>query len=518
MGVPFCRRASKLEARLQKGTPTIYEGLLKRWKAIGVSQEQGEAYQRSMIRISHLKNLLFDSNRITTQDAFDQFKQRKLQYQFEYVLFQDEDYLPELRKKGVSREELERFWKQDRAAAARYRLPATVSGAIVCFDPKNFTPEMVASLGDTSKVTRERALAYFKANQKQLIGSIPPDKRHLLTVKPGTPLDEIVTPFSLVKDQIVRKLVLEHLITDAHREALKAGPKADLKAIAEKYHLEYLAFKDMDRQKAMAEMREFGIPAFSRLFGSPPGRISPQVAVVGDRRFFFLVTGKKPARLPDLDEVIDQVRTFYFEARAAEMARKAARELFEEMNTKVQAIIEPDRLRLEKEAQEKAEEEIRRMNITREADKRRAHARARARTRLPLDQIKKKAMPAVFDEIVKRRKLKLVRTPWFEFSANREDRGSIRDEAQSRLEFLKTSYQVRSLNKGGVTTMILEDHLTKSFILGRLLDKKDPDMSVMGPVDLIQARGNVKNISQARFPRRFQFAELKEMFKFQPAN
>ncbi len=504
----------EIEKRLQTRNPAVHEGLLKRWNAIGVSAESGEAYERSRLKIAHLKNLLFDSNRATTRAAFDQFKTRKLQYQFEYVCFQNSDFTEELKAKGVTDEDLQAFWKRDRSVAARFRLPATVSGGIVYFDPSEFTPEMVAQLGDASKVTRKRALAYFKANQKRLVGAIPPNKRHLLSLGPDTPLEKVVSPFSLVKDEIMKKLTLEHLITEAHQEALASGAKADLPALAKKYHLGYHKLDKLDRRGAMQELREFGIPAFSQLYGAPVGHLSRQLSVVGDLRFFFFVSGREESRLPELADVKDEIRAFYLESQAGQLARAAAKEILDEMDAKVNKLLEPERVRLAQEATDQANDEIAQMNLTKESDKRRARARAQGRMRLPLDKKRKSLLPDIFDEIVKRRKLQLTKTPYFEFAVSREDRSTIKDVAASRLMFLTASYQVRALPKGGVTAMILEDHLTHSYILGRLLDKKDPSINTMGPVDLIQARGQVKQIAQARFPRNFRFADLRKQFGF----
>ncbi len=501
---------SEVDKRLQKKTPVLYQGVLDRWAAIGVSPEDGEAYQKASIKVDHLKNLLFNSNRTSTQDAFDQFKTQKLQYQFEYACFTDKDFAQRIIDAGITKEMLEEFWKQDRSAAARYRIPASVSGGIVYFNPNDFSDEMVASLGDASKVTRSQALAYFKANKKRLVGSIPPNKRHLLTLNPDTPLEEVVSPFSLVKDQIIKKLTLQHLVVEAHAAALKAGPKVNLKEIAKTYHLGFHELKDVDRRGAMDELKEFGIPAFSQLFAAPVGQLSRQLSVVGDMRFFFKVTAKKEAHLPELNSVIDQVRKFYIETRSSKLAREAAKEILDEMNAKVNVLLAPERERLEQEADETAEREIARMNIT----KKRAFARARGRIRLPLDLKRKELLPAIFDKIVKRRKLKLQKTPYFEFHMGREDRSQIKDVDASRQMFIASSYQVRVLPIGGVTPMILEDHLTHSFILGRLTDKKDPPLDTMGPVDLIQATGQVKQINQARFPRRFRFAELRKQFDF----
>ncbi|MFT7616557.1 MAG: hypothetical protein ACI97A_000181 [Planctomycetota bacterium] len=508
----------ELENRMQRDNPAVYQGLIRRWNAIGVSPESGEYYETCRLKINHLKNLLFNSNRTTTRDAFDQFKIRKLQYRFEYACFQNKDYVQQLADKGVSKEVLAQFWKDDRSAAARYRLPANVSGGIVYFDPANFTKEMTASLGNEKKVTRKQALAYFKANQKRMMGSIKPDQRHLLEVKADTKIEDLVSPFSLVKDEIYKKLTLQHLIVDAHKEARQAGAKADLEQIAKKYNLAYHKIDKMDRRGAMAELKEFGIPAFSQLFAAPVGRISTQLSVVGDRRFFYFVGAKEQSRLPELDTVIDEVRDFYLEARSSELAREEAKNLLEEMNAKVAELIAPEKARLEKEAEETANREIAQMNLANENDKKRALARAKGRTRLPLDKLRKSLLPEIFAEIVKRRKVKMLVTPYFEFSVSREDRSSIQDPNESRMAFLSASYQVRALEKGGVTGMILEDHLTRSYMIGRLVDKRDPELNTMGPVDLIQARGQVQQISQARFPRRFRFEELKEQFGFKATN
>lgn len=504
--------ASELDNRLHRKNPEIFNGIVERWATSGVGQEQGLAYEADRMRIDRLKDFLLTNERQTTHDAFDQFKINRLLYQIDYAGFSGKKHSDALRAEGISDEDLENYWKGNPGIQARFRLPARISGTVVYLDPREYGEEEANTLSQGGTVSRERALAYFQANRERLIASIPPAERQFLTITPGTPIDQIKSPFELVRGTIEKKLALEHLIDDAFKEAIQGGFNSDLPAIAAKHHLHTIEFTDLDRRAAMDSLQKIGVAAFTQLFASNGPRMCGAVLVFEDVRYFFRIDDKKESTIPEFATVKDELRELYYELMGAEAAQEEARSIYGDLAARVATQVAPQREQLEKEANEAADKRIAELGLTNPAEQNRERARSLSRVRLEMDRLEREARPAVFEKLVQERGLELRRSPLFQFDTNREDRSRIEDPEVSRMAFFRTCYQLRAMKPGEVAPAPLEDHLTHEFYLARLVEVRDPELETMGPVDLIQARGQLQQITEARFPREYEYNALAARF------
>ena len=506
----------ELDEALSVGEPEMHDGLIMRWQAQGITAEQGREHSRTTAMIKKLKDFYLNTSRITTQDAFDKFKAGKLHYKLDYLLFASEDFADSAVK--VDDATLKTYWSENKAVAPMFREPGRISAEYLYLDPKSFSLEKAAEVAGSAPLSREKALAYFREHREALLREVPPEKNHFLTIDDGTKLGDIVSPFELLQDTIKKKLLLEKVLAQAHAAATKAGPTADLESLAKKYSLGYDKVEKIDRPGSIAALRRFGFNAFTTAYAANAGEVTKDILEERGLRYFFRLNQKTASRLPSFDEVKDRLKEHYTDARAADGARAAAAEVLANMSSKVDSELASVRAELDEEADRIAESRIAQLGLSKAADKNRERARARSSVRQRLDAEKKKLLPKYFEEYVRTNKPVVHETDYFEFQAVRRNRSRIADKAKSRSTFLETNYYIRSLKPGEITPILLEDHATKSYFIARLADLKDPDISSMGPVDLLQNRAQLSQIRNAEFMRRWRYRALRERLDVKSGN
>ena len=504
---------AELDDMLEKDDPDLYGGLVKRWIAQKVSEAEGREYKRTRELITKLKDLFVNNARATVRDAFDIFKQNHLEYRLEYVLFSTKDYEKEIDASKLDDAELRRFWTERLEIQREFRSPATVSGEILRMNPKTFPLTDAERIAGGRSVDRKEALEYFWKNKAALLTQVPAEEQHRLVIKEGTSLDAIVSPFQVLEPTIKKMILLGSVIETARAEAAELSADQSLEATAKKYGLDFEKIDKVDRAKSINLFRRYDFQLFNEMSQAAKAQISE----VKDRRglrFFFRLDDKTTARLPEFDEVKEKLREKYIDFHAREKARSAARAVVTEMREKTESAIKEDAERIQSEAIEDAEKRIAEIGITREQDKNRERTLARQGALRSVEAKRSEVMPSFFDAIVKERGLRTATTEHFELRPIRpQERSS--DVAKARQEFLESSYFLRSLRAGQVASVLLEDPLTGSYFIVRLLDRRDPPIATMGPVNLMQNMTQFRQRQENELIQRWRYQVLQNRLQLQ---
>lgn len=494
---------SEVDGLVNQDDPDLHEGLLARWNALGVSAENARLYLATQHKITRLKDLLLNNMRITTQEAFDIFKERHMSYKIQYALFAAEDVVAAF-ETSLDEDKLRRFWSTDRAIQNEFRTKNTITAEIVFLDPSS--PGAGGRSVSAKEITRAQALSYFQANKDVLKQQIPPEKQHLLAINSDTALEDIVTPFTLLEDLIRSKIqhgaVLEKALTAAH----KSG--SNLKTIAKDLGLGYAQVNQLDRASAIRQLMPFGYQAFTLISNNPAGEVCEDVQSEKGRTWFFRLNAKQSSRLPEFDEIKDQLRKRYLERKAAELCRKKGQDFIAYMRDQVKAEVADIEKLVDKRAEEETKRRVKALALTKAQDIARERMRARSTIRQELEAKKRKLMPQHFDRYVKDQGLSLLETEFFEFNPYRIDRSAMTDLEESRMAFLTTNYYLRSLEVGQVTSVLLEDPHTSSFLICKVLARRDPEHEAMGPVEYMQAKSQIRQTQENKFLQRFRFANI----------
>jgi hypothetical protein len=505
---------AEVDAAMQKDDPDLYGGLINRWKQQGVEESAGRAYMRHERLVEKMKDLFVNNIRITTQEAFDVYKRQHYRFKLSYARFAAQDYEADLPRSSIDDVTLKTFWAENKVVQSQFRTPNTVSAEYVYLDPAMINPDQVPATAPKREISKTEALEYFQKHKDQLMQQVPADKQHLLVINADTPLEKVVSPFSVLEETIKKSLVFHDILNAALAEAKAGGTAADLQAIASKYGLGYTKVETVDRPQSVQQLQRFGFNAFVNLNAANVGDVSP-VADERGTKYFFRLNAKAVSILPEFAEIKDKILDKYIETQTLDKARKAAQELMTFINDKINEHVQPLQDRLAKEADEEAERRIKAEGIAKEEDKNRQRSIARSTIRQKLEDEKKTLRPRFFDQYVAEKQLKLHETDYFEFEPMRADRAAMTDLEASRLAFLKTNFFIQSLNAGDVTPAVLEDGQTKTFMVAKLIDKAEPDINTMGAVDLYQARSLLKQTKEAEFLQRWRYLMIVKRLNLQ---
>lgn len=495
----------EVDGLVSQDDPDLYEGILARWSAVGVTPEDGRRHAAAQQKINRMKDLLLNNMRITTEDAFDVFKERHMSYKVQYVLFAAEDVVAQFETE-LDESKLKRFWSEDRAIQNEFRTKNTVSAEIVFLDPSSSVASTPAASNKT--VSRAEALRYFQVNKDSLKKQIPPEKQHLLALSSSTELEDVVTPFSLLEDTIKQKLLHGAVLEQALAAAQEEG--ADLKAVAAKLGLGFEKVDSLDRASAIRRLTRFGYQAFTFISGGEVGEVCPDVQTEKGITWFFRLNDKQPSKLPSFEEIKPKLRKRYLERMATQLCRKKGQDFIGYMRAQVSEEVAGLEKEIEKRAEEETNRRVQELGLTKPQDIARERMRARSTIRQEIEAKKRELMPKHFDAYAKDQGLRLKETDFFEFNPYRVDRTQISDIAESRMAFLTTNYYLRSLTVGQVTSVLLEDPHTSSFLVCKIIDRKDPSYDAMGPVEYTQAMAQLRQTNENQFLQRFRFVNISK--------
>jgi hypothetical protein len=461
-----------------------------------------DAYQRETRAIQKAKDLFLNSVRILSADVFEAYHKDHYTYRMQYLEFPASRYAEEIRAKGATNQELEAFYKTDVMVQQMVRGTANVSAEFVSFDPaakpSNATPD--------ASISTEDALAYYQKNKARLDTLIPSDERASLTPSATVPLSELKTPFQILMKHgiIAREVQLSAKMQKAFAEAKKPG--ADLRTIAETQGLSYDKIEKVDRDAMMARYGRFGPQIFSQLFNQNPGDLSPDLRVEPQIQFFYRLTAKEGATLPDFDKVHDQILKPYIETTSFNRARQAGYDFRLAMDKAIDAEVKGDEDKVKKEEADAAEAEIKAGNITdpkRMDDIRNRHqVAAQNRMRGTRDAITAKHFLAQ----VKAFDVKLMDTGPFEVSMIRRELSGEGEEA-ARRRYVVTNPLVKGMEPGTVS-QVLTDSASRTHFILYMAERAEPDYSTMSDGDLLQMRSQTERARMFQPVQRWQYQDI----------
>jgi hypothetical protein len=488
--------------------PTLLADARKGWEAQGITQEMYDTYQREVRTIQKAKDLFVNSLRVLSAEVFDAFRRDHFTYRLDYVEFPAAQYSDALKQKPPTDAELEAFWKEDKAVQNKLRGQANVSAELVSFDPSKPSPNGEKPVS----VPRAEALVYYNKNRVRLDGMIPSEERSKLyptAAANGDPIDvkTLKTPFQILSDLgiIEREIQQSARMRTAFEAAKKPG--ADLRAIAAEHGLVYEKIERVDRDQMIQKYSRYGPQIFGVLFNQNAGDMSPDVRAEPQIQYFYRVTGKEGANLPDFAAVKDKPELLqtYIETTSTSRAQKAAQAMRQAIDKNVDAEIRAEEEKTLKEADAAADAEIKTKNITdpKEIELTKSKYRGPAMTRI---RAKKDTLaPKHFEAYVKENGLKLVDTGPFDLMSPRRDNKT--GEEQMRMKFLVSNPMLRSMDVGTISS-VLTDQGSRCHFIVRVSEKSEPDYQKMTDGELLQMRAQLERARSYQPVQRWQYADI----------
>jgi hypothetical protein len=472
-----------------KSNPTLGGQMMERLKALGVTEAQYERYLRETRAIARLKDWWASSSHVRSQEAYEAWKRENLLHQIEYVAFSARDEESRLRQSVPEERALKEFWSSNAEVQARFRTPSTVTVEVVSFDVSALPSDEVRRRLTERPVDRAEALAYFQAHRDRLMGQIPSDQRPRLYPPDGTrpKVDEIVTPFEILRPQIEREIRLAGGIEAAHRAASDQGAAANLEAIARGHGLSYILVEDADRARLHSVCGHLGPAIFQEVFAAEPGQLGATIHRQTDLAWFWRVKGRKAASLPEFESIREQLLEAWYAAEAFARARSSAKELLDAVEAAGVAQFQAEFAQIDAETQTQIDRELAEKNPSdpgeRELIKQKHLGMAEARKR----RIRQGRPDSHFETEVAARGLELRTLEPFAFSFHSLDRSIITDPVEQARAFFKTAHQVRAMEPGQVSP-ILSDTVTNTHFVVRLKSRAEPDFTAMPVVEYHQRR------------------------------
>jgi hypothetical protein len=480
------------------------------WEREGVTQEMYDIHQRETRSIQKAKDLFLNSVRLLSTDVYEAYRRDHYTYRLEYVDFPASRYAKEIEAKPPTNEELERFWKEDKAVQQQLRGTANVTVEFVSFDPST-----AKATGTVPEIPEAEAIAYYAKNKARLDLMIPSEERANLTPSATVPLKDLPTPFRILMKHgiIAREILLSAKMREAFEEAKKPG--ADLSAIAAKSGLTYEKVEKADRDQMVARYAKYGPQIFSILFNMNPGDLSQDLKTEPQIQFFYRVLGKEGATLPDFEKVRDQLLKPYTETQSLKRAQQAAFELRQAIDKRVDQEVKAEEEQMLAEARNAADADIKARNVTDPKEieniKNRRNLEVQTRIRAKRDAL----APKHFAEEVKSRGLKLSDTGTFEFTKVRRDVSDNEDAMRTR--FLITNPLLKSMEPNTVS-QVLTDAATRTHYIVRLVERSEPDYKTVPEGELLAIRSQTERGRMFQPIQRWQYQDImrRRDLKVQP--
>lgn len=456
------------------------DSMRERFAAMGITEADYHEYLRQARAIERLKNLSSNDVRVRSPQAYELWKAENHLFRITGVEFPAAAIEKELAAKGTSEEELRKFWAENSNAQNKYRRPTTVTAEVLSFDPANLSAAQTAALASGRKASREESLAYFKKHKERLLQQIPSGERPKLYPAPGQlpKLENIVTPFDLLVPIIERELVLGDPLGAAFEDARAAGTAADLKALAEKHGLHYARIESADNAALAQQFPAGGHQLFADLFNAAPGTLSSSVAWQANSQYFWRAIDRAVSALPSFEEVRkDLVKDWAHETAVIE-AQKRCTAFEESLRQSVAAELAPEEARLDREAIEAATREIQALP----PDQKQQADMIRQKHTI-FSENKKRSLAAArmaknFEASAAKAGLPLIEMEPFAFEMVHIDRSALTNPEDLRRTFLKSSFLIRGMETGQVST-ILTDVVMGSHFIVKLLGREEPAFESM---------------------------------------
>jgi len=470
--------------------PILAQGLKDRLKSQGISEEQYVRYLAETRAIQRLRNLFANSGRVLSQDVYDSWKQQHQNYVVSYIEFSAAEEEAELRKNPPDENTLREFFARNASVQNQLRRPTTVTADLVVMDAKKIDPSKIP--GADREISYEEALHYFRKNIKRLMSQIPSDKRQLLYPRKETPLEDLVTPFQVLRPQIEKELLLKPLIDKVFEEARRDGPKWNAEAAAKTYGLEYHFIENLGRNEVYKRFRDFGPQLFNKLWNTPNGQVCDEIQSDGNRYYFWRLRSKNISTLPTFEEAMKLgLLEKYYEIQGFNRASEKAQQAMKEINSAVDESVADEMAKIDKRYDDLINKAIREQNLKDPNKINLEKVRMNARRNAEKNKIRHRLRPKFFDEYVAKHGLELKTYGPFEFRPGMQSRKDITDPEELKHSFVASYWGFRSLDPGEVVGQVASDRLSNTHFIFKLVDKRLPDFEDMPPVDYLRIRSNL---------------------------
>ncbi len=279
----------------------LYKRLLRDNRMSPEEFENGIAKE---ILNNKLKEFILSFVAVTEQEALDYYTYTHEKIKISFVLFKPAMFKDKVK---IKEDMIKKFFKKNRE---RYRVPEMIKCAYVVVDPKDFE--------DKVKPTEKDIKEYYEYHM---------DDYKLLGEKKPPPLKE-------VRDKVIRDLIQEHstdLAQEMGYDLIDRMPyDIDLKDYAKDNGLEA-------RYTDYFSLRDHSIPhiggnnkVIQKLFELKGKDVSELIMIKG-KFYIFQLADKKPSYLPELKQVLDQVREDLIDEMAMQEAKKAARSCLDKL-------------------------------------------------------------------------------------------------------------------------------------------------------------------------------------------
>ena len=471
-------------------TNKAFSGAIKqRLEAWKITEEQYVRYLAEKQTIQRLKDWYANSVRVRSSEVYDLWKRDNFLYRLAYLEFPAKAYEGELRQNKPTDAELETFYKTNPQVQNDMRVPTSVTADLLIFDPSTISAEELKALQGERVISRDESLAYFVKNRNRLVRQIRSEDRPKLYPPAGEapkPVEELVTPFMLLQEQIARELVLGNRIWSAYQGAEEATKTEDFVALAKKHGLRHIRLDKASRQQVLNDHADLGPALFTDLFNAQAGSICSTIQFNGPTQYFWRLEDKAVSSLPAFAEVKEELHDAWYTFTAYQRAQEAATALL----GKIEDAVKVESAEKEKEIDLKyasdAEKAIKANNYTgQRADAERQKARNFAEN--DKRTLRSQLMPKHFEATVKGAGETLKELGPFSFTFGRHDRSKIKDVELNKKTYLETSFQIKALGLDNVSP-ILSDVVTRTHFIVKVVAKDEPPFERMSPVDYHQRR------------------------------
>jgi hypothetical protein len=480
--------------------PALAQQVRARYEREGITQEMHATYQRESRSIQKLRDLFANNARILSSEIFDGYRRDHYTVRLDFVEFPTPDYEAEMRAKLPTEDELRAFWQEDRLVQTTYMLPMTVTAEFVSFDPT----AAPAANGPESSVSDAEALAFYKANKVRLDGMLTAEQRATLYPAAKVEVEQLATPFRVLRPVIEREMKLSGTIRAAFDAAKKPG--ADFAAIARANGLTYEKIEGVDRETMVTKYARYGHQAFSLLMNMPAGSMSHDLKMEPQLHYFFKLVDKQPSRLPEFEAVKGKIVDAYYSGMAYKRAQGEAQAMRSWLDGQVDAAVRAEEETLLAAATAAADAEAKAGGVTQEAEIEKIRQRHRAQAGAEVRKKRDTLASRFFDAYVKDHGLKVQDTGPFEIGQPRAEIPGGRALAKV---LIKGMPQIRSMEVGNVSS-ILTDAATKTPLIARMAERAEPDYSKMSESDLLSMRSQAERINQYKPIQRWLYAEISK--------
>lgn len=491
-----------------KANPTFADQMRQRWKAMGITEEQFEAYTKQDKAVARLKDWFANTVRVTSQEVFDMWKRDNFLYRVSYVAWPSDGYAEELRANPPSDADLEAFWKSSPATQQRHRRPTQISAMVLVHDPASVSEAEIDRRRAARKISRADALAFYRSNQERLDAQIPSEQRPQLYPPPGqkVPVAELVTPFSLLREQIEREMLLSEGVTTAFTDALAKADKASWETIAKENGLVLRTIDRASTEQLGRDQGDLGPQTTQQLLNATAGVNSETVRYFGTRQFVWVVTDRVDASLPELSEVRDAVLEDWIIENARKKALDAANAFMKTIEDEVDVAAKEEFAKIDTQAATNAQQNISSTGVQDERMQENIRTRYRRLAEQQKRALRLDYRPRFFSPAVEKSGMALETAGPFAFDNVQLDRRAIQGLAEQRKAFFSTAYELRGLQEGQVSR-VLTDSVTDTHYVIKIESKEEPDFASMPDVEFFQKRMAVER--QSTFNTNYQWTGFK---------